>query len=524
MKNYQHSILFLLALCLLLGCNQQKSASHASSQVDAQAGPNMFGHYIPRGLTLSTENLMEGYVMFAVTNAASIYLINRKGEVVHEWKGNYGVLGAYLNDDGSLIQNAQDPDFPVFAGGGESGRLQKIAWDSKIVWDFEYANEDHHVHHDMAVMPNGNVLAIAWESKTAEEALKAGRKPELIPKAGIWPDKIVEIKPEGKSGGEIVWEWHIWDHLIQDYDAKMDNYGDPAAHPELLDINVGEPLPPPISQDSLDKLHALHRAWRNQTLDNRGSDIYHFNSVNYNAALDQIVIGSPNLNEIFIIDHSTTTAEAAGHEGGKWGRGGDFLYRWGNPQNYRRGDSTHQQLFHQHDARWIEEGKPGAGNLTVYNNAIPLGRDSLQYSAVYEITPPMDEKGNYLLTDNNPFGPDTPAWQYIAPDTVSFFGEFISGAHRMRNGNTLINEGPRGRFFEVTPDKEIVWEYLTQYRGDIRYPNGDPRPVMPMTYIQFRATFIPKDHPALAGRTLAPLEPQPQVFKLPPRTAQAGNN
>ncbi len=105
---------------------------------------NMFGQGIPRGVTINSEGLAPGYVMFAVPNSALVYLINRKGEVVHQWKGNYGVMGAYLQNDGSLVQNAVDPDFPVFAGGGETGRIQKITWDNKIVWDFEYANEKFH--------------------------------------------------------------------------------------------------------------------------------------------------------------------------------------------------------------------------------------------------------------------------------------------------------------------------------------------------------------------------------------------
>ncbi|MCW3114705.1 MAG: hypothetical protein JWR18_3101 [Segetibacter sp.] len=182
----------------------------------------MFGLGIPRGVTTTSEGLADGYVIYAVPNSASVYLINRKGEVVHEWKGNYGGSArvSYLQNDGSLIQNAGDPDFPVFAGGGEAGRLQRITWDGKIVWDFEYANEKEHAHHDFAVMPNGNILAIAWEAKTVAEVLAAGRKPKLIPKAGLWPDKIVEIKPDGERGGKVVWEWHIWDHMIQDFDPK----------------------------------------------------------------------------------------------------------------------------------------------------------------------------------------------------------------------------------------------------------------------------------------------------------------
>jgi hypothetical protein len=219
---------------------------------------NMFGQGIPRGVTINSEGLAPGYVMFAVPNSALVYLINRKGEVVHQWKGNYGSLApvGYLNDDGSLVQNAYDPDFPVFAGGGEAGRLQKITWDNKMVWDFEYANEESHAHHDFAVMPNGHILALAWETKTAIEVLAAGRKPNMIPKAGLWPTKIVEIEPHGERGGKIVWEWHIWDHLIQDHDAKKANYGKPSDHPELLDFNVGDSLQPLISQDSINILIA----------------------------------------------------------------------------------------------------------------------------------------------------------------------------------------------------------------------------------------------------------------------------
>jgi hypothetical protein len=453
--------------------------------------------------------------MFAVPNSASVYLINRKGEVVHEWKGNYGVMGAYLCEDGALVQNAVDPDFPVFAGGGETGRIQKISWDSKLLWDFEYANEQFHAHHDFTIMPNGNILAIAWEAKTPEEVLAAGRKPELTPKAGLWPDKIVEIAPEGERGGRIVWEWHMWDHLIQDYDATKANYGRPADHPELLDFNVGDSLPKLITQDSMNVLKAQDRARRNETPENRGSDLYHVNAIKYNADLDQIAFSSPDLSEIFIIDHSTTTKQAAGHTGGRWGKGGDFLYRWGNPENYHRGDSTDQKLFHQHDIRWIEKGKPGAGNLTVFNNDIP-NKDTLNYSAIHEITPPTDEKGNYIIEKGKAFGPENPVWTYVAPDTVSFFSGFISGAHRMNNGNTFINEGARGRYFEVTKDGKIVWEYLNPYRGDIRKPNGDPNPPIPMTYFGFRSTFVPADHPGLANRKLEPLNPQPKVFKLPP--------
>jgi len=502
-------------MTLSTNCNSDVTQESSDDEPE-KFDQNLFGHGLERGLILNSDKADQGYVMFCPTNSASTYLMNRKGEVVHEWKGNYGVMGAYLQNDGSIVQSVDDPDFPVFAGGGESGRIQKLDWESKMLWDYEYANEEEHSHHDFAVMPNGNVLTIAWEAKTAEESIQAGRSAELTPIAGLWPDKVVEIKPDGKYGGKVVWEWHIWDHLIQDHDASKDNYGDPAEHPGLMDINLGEELKPPISQDSMDMLHKLNKARRNRTVENSGSDLYHCNALNYNADLDQIAISTPEVNEIFIIDHSTTTKEAAGHSGGRWGKGGDFLYRWGNPQNYGRGDSTDRKLFYQHDIRWIEQGKPGAGHLTLFVNDIPGGRDSMNYSSVLEIVPPVDRAGNYILSSENAFGPAEPVWKYIAPDSVSFWGAFVSGAHRTKNGNTIINEGPKGRFFEVTPEGEIVWEYLMPYRGKIRKLNGDPNRHMPRTHLQFRVTFIPADHPALAGRELVPLDPQPEVFVVPP--------
>jgi hypothetical protein len=509
-------LMIVTSLSLFSQVNNQDSLNKNLKQ------RNMFGIGVPRGLTMSSEGLADGYVLFAVPNSPFIYLINRKGEVVHQWKSNYGVFEAYLQDDGSLIQAASDPDYPVFGCCGPYGRIQKITWDSKILWDYEYANEQHIVHHDFTVMPNGHILAIAYEAMPYDKAIAQGRKPELTPKSGPWSEEIIEIVPEGKTGGKIVWEWHLWDHLIQDNDSKKAGYGKVADHPELLDFNLGAPLPPPITQEALDTMIAKGMAHRNSTIDNAGSDIFHFNAIKYNADLDQIAFSSPNISEIYIIDHSTTTQEAAGHKGGRYDKGGDFLYRWGNPQNYKRGDSTNRTLFGQHDIRWIEKGKPGAGNLTVFNNHPPseidwsnMGTMGNNYSMVYEFAPPIDKKGNYVIEKGKPYGPEKPLWFYMAPDTLSFYSSFISGAQRTENGNTFIDEGAKGRFFEVTPQGEIVWEYLNPYHGNITQPNGDPIPVMPMPFFEFRGNFIPANHPALANKKLELLDPQPKVFVFP---------
>ena len=124
------------------------------------------------------------------------------------------------------------------------GRLNELTWDGEVLWDFKMHNAKQLQHHDAIKLPNGNVLMVVWEKKTAEEAIAVGRKKELVSKY-ILPDSVLEIKPTGKTTGDVVWEWHLWDHMIQDHDSTKANFGDVAAHPELVDINfVENPLGP----------------------------------------------------------------------------------------------------------------------------------------------------------------------------------------------------------------------------------------------------------------------------------------
>jgi hypothetical protein len=145
----------------------------------------------------------------------------------------------------------------------------------------------------------------------------------------------------------------------------------------------------------------------------------------------------------------------------------------------------------------------------VFNNNVsgPAGH----HSAVLEFVPPMQSDGSYVVPEKGPFGPTEPVWKYEAPDKKSFHSGFISGARRLPGGNTLICSGADGRIFEVTREGKIVWEYWDPYSGQVRQPDGTlPQPVGEHTYAVFRAVKIPPQHPALAGRTLRPIDPQPQ--------------
>jgi hypothetical protein len=496
--------IFMIFTLFYFGCKEEIN----------QEGPgrNFARMGMPRGLLNKTPEATPGYVLFNPLLSAETYLIDMDGQVVKMWKSEYGPSGyVYLRDNGNIARGGRDPETPVFDGGGQGGYFQEFDWDGNLVWGFKFSSSEYLAHHDVAIMPNGNYLAIAWESKTPEEAMAAGRDPENIPKAGLWPDWVVELQPIGKDSAAIVWEWHIWDHMIQDFDDSKANFGEVAQHPELLDLNLGH-IPDEVSQEEIDKRRTENNANTNDTPENQGCDMYHFNAIHYNPALDQIVLSSPSLDEIIIIDHSTTTEEAAGHHGGRWGKGGDILYRWGNPENYDRGDSTNRKLGGQHDVKWIDEGLPGAGNLMVFNNQVPNIKSG--YSSVIEWKATLGEDG-YDVGESGRYGPDLADRGYVSKDTVSFFSPFISGAHRMSNGNTFITEGASGRFFEVNNKRDVLWEYMTPFAGYSRMPDGTfPQPVGNFVFATFRATHIALDHPAVKGKMLKPLVPQPKPFEL----------
>jgi hypothetical protein len=273
-------------------------------------------------------------------------LSNDAGNIVFTWPSSYRPGNAvYLLENGDLprTSNTRSTHFDT---GGAGGIVEEITPDGAVVWSFEYDTAQGRLHHDIEPLPNGNVLMIAWELKTESEAIAAGRNPARLTDGELWPDMIIEVDPETNT---IVWEWHVWDHLIQDYDSEQANYGVVAGHPELIDLNYS-------------------------TGERPGSvDWNHITAIDYNEAFDQILLSVRNFSEIWVIDHDTTTAEAAGATG-------DLLYRWGNPQAYDAGDANDQQLFVQHDAQWIPGlfsslwrriGKPSRQQLQ--NRPAPIG-------------------------------------------------------------------------------------------------------------------------------------------------------
>lgn len=362
----------------------------------------------------------DGFRLYAPHGTSNTYLVDTNNNVVHTWPG---VLppgnGNYIEPDGTLLRSENIPGGPPI--GGRGGGVTRVALDGTMIWDWEYADADGWAHHDVEPLPNGNVLVLVWDRMTQAEAIDAGRDPATLPSPNWLPDAIIEVEQTGLTTGNIVWEWHIMDHLIQDFDATKANFGVVADHPELVDIN-----------------------FPGDTLNN--GEWNHCNALSYCPTRDIILLNSPFQDEFWIIDHSTTTAEAAGHTGGNFGKGGDILYRWGNPQSYDRGTAGDQKLFFQHGSNFIPPGRPGAGNVVVFNNraGTPLGQN---FSSVVEIAIPAD----FTLAPGAAWGPTDYVMEYSDPG--NFYSQNLSNAERLENGNTLVCSGREGpRFFEILPD------------------------------------------------------------------------
>jgi hypothetical protein len=401
-----------------------------------------------------SSSSIDGQILFAPMDSGTTYLITPSGTVNHTWYSSYlpGEAVRWLGD-GMILRTIKTG----FGGGagGSGGGVQKVHWDGMIEWDFRYDTDGRLTHHDILPLSNGNILMIAWETKTRDEAIAAGRNPNYISSSGFMPDHIIEVQPTGPTSGDIIWEWHVWDHLIQEYDSSKENYGMVADHPELVDINYANDM-----MSFCDWLHT--------------------NSVDYNEQFDQILLSVHNFNEVWVIDHSTTTEEAAGHTGGNSGKGGDLLYRWGNPVAYKAGSTSDQKFYGQHDATWIKPGCPGEGNILVFNNG--ASRPGGWYSSIDEIIPPVDESGNYHLESGTAYGPEVQTWIYTADPPQSFVAGIISGAERLKSGDTLICDGVAGRFFEITPTGTTVWEYINPY----------PSPALNNV---FKIVYIPPEAP-----------------------------
>ena len=400
-----------------------------------------FSSSAQEGISLNTPDSYDGYTL--IQENSKVYLIDNCGGLINTWTANNGFHLPKLLPNGNILYYVND------------GIIEKN-WFNNVVNEVYHGDPFLTLRYEVVLLPNGNYLSVGRRRFGINSFNEIGYN-----LTGVTPTQVDVVVELDRNTGEIVWEWNIADHVIQQRDNNLPNFGVLSENPQLLNM------------DAVSKQDWLH------------TESFMINGMDYNPALDQIVLSVRKISEIIIIDHSTTTEEAAGHTGGTSGKGGDILYRWGNPQNYNMGSFEERVLYFQHNPNWITEGAL-AGQIICYNNG--FARPNYDYSTVPIIQPPMDADGNYILEDGYPYMPITAPLEYsqIHTNTI-FYSAYTSGAQYLPNGNIFITVGGSEQILEVNAEGEKVWEYF-----------------IPFANSTFRTKRYSRDYSAFEGQDLTP--------------------
>ena len=384
------------------------------------------------GNTIYLEEANSKYFILNPISGRETYLLDNCGYIYKEWKSDYSPgLTAHVGSNGDLYRSGKILS-DDFAFGGVGGIIEKYSWSGELIWTFELHSDKHHLHHDFEVLGTGNLLVIAWEFISNEKLSTLGRI-TTDDSVGLYSEVVYEIDPNNNFN--ITWEWHAIDHTVQELYPELQNFGSIANNPERLNINLN-------NQD-----HSKSEDW------------LHINSIDYNSELDQILLSCNSLDEIIIVDHSTTISESSSSDGGNSMQGGDILYRWGNPQNYTRDSSHIRSLSKQHDAEWVIQNEQQLNSIILFNNVLRTTQGK-NYSTIYEIQ--LSKKGtyNYHYLGNETLQANDIVYTYNEDATEDFYSKRMSGVTRMDNGNVVICESDNGRIFELNENNEIIWEYI----------------------------------------------------------------
>lgn len=405
----------------------------------------------------SSSNAADGYLLIHETSnhndvqmGRHTYLVDKRGVVVHNWHNKrYSpeTSSAKLLANGLLLRTVGNNDwiyreqYPL----GAHGVLELVDWDGETLWQYKLDMPGRNVlHHDFELIPNGNILVTAYVGFTVEEAAEIGFDPQLANGDIVWFESLIELVIDiEKQSAKIAWQWNSWDHIIQDEFPDKPNYGKISENPGRIDVNAT----------------AL------KTLPFNSGEVHHINSISYNEALDQILISSAATGEVWVVDHSTTRAEAATGKGGRANQGGRLLYRWGNPAMIGDAD-TPRSLFWQQDAKWLKTAKDESPKILLFNSGLRRTADGKYdenqeylgiyegYSDILEMALPLTESGNYMLSS----APET-VWNWNADNTESFYALFAGGVSRLDNGHTLLVQSHTKRIIEITPEGERLLDF-----------------------------------------------------------------
>jgi len=318
----------------------------------------------------------------------------------------------YFNKRSRLLPNGH----LVFVGSNK--RIIEYDWDSNIVWEHQGIGSMN----DLRILPNGNRLLVAHEPipqayqdmvKDVDEKIAPWWEPR---KRGSEEHQLGGDVYEVNLDGDVVWEWHAHEHLDLNLFSPLTPLGD------WLHANSIAPLP--------------ENKWYDA-----GDERFRPGNILFNAR---------NINMMYIIDKQS----------------GDVV--WEGTHHYRGG------MAHAHEAEMIKKGRPGAGNIIVFDNSLfPRHRSHTGQTIIVEMDPTTQEI----------------VWKYETEGyaNIKFFSKTMGTQERLVNGNTYISEDNTGRLFQVKPDGTIVWEYVN--RGGTTRPSVVPYDFTP----QLRAMNAPEE-------------------------------
>jgi len=434
----------------------------------ARAEPSVY----PTGTTIyDPGKAYNSFVLFAGGDNVS-RLIDLNGKVVHEWK--YGGQPAAFIDP-ALIGGARGHLFVTLEteeGKGTDltpGRVQtritknvgELDWSGAKQWEFGASAPGGRAqqHHDIARLPSGATLVLA----NVAYPLPGFAAPQVLD----------DVAYEVNSDGDVVWTWAASDHLDEfGFSAEELKLVRGSQNPDYLHVNNLKPVGP--------------NHW--------------FDEGDQRFAPDNLIFDSRNANFIAIIDRKTRKIV--------WTLGPHFP-----PLASEAGGASRKlprpvdQISGQHDAQIIPKGLPGAGNILVFDN---------QGAAGYPPAATTLTGGSRVL-EINPVTKEI-VWQYSGVNSGAagwtFRSTHISNARRLPNGNTFIDEGQIGRFFQVTPEGEIVWEYVNPYpRRGKDAETGKPT----LNYSVYRAQPVPYEWApeGTPHSEIAVTPPENAAFHLP---------
>ncbi len=388
---------------------------------------------------LDPDLVHDAYVLMNPIDAHSFRLIDKTGARLFGWNIPTDLrFDAQLLPDGRILANLEQDlgnDQTRFYG----GELRLINPDGSFDWEMTWQGPTTISHHDVEMLPSGNILFIAVDGYDPVTAASMGYAAGTM----LLSESLIEVDP---ATNEVVWRWDAADHFVQDHDPAAASYGDPAQYPGRIDPNYG------------------------LVLDFQAGDVFHANGIAYDAERDLIFLSVNNVSEVWVIDHGTTTEEAAGPAG-------DLVYRFGNPEAWRNTAAT-RLFWTQHHPNFVAPGLPGAGHLMIFMNGRAIQGRITDQSVVYELVLPA-----HLTQQPGVANEPTVHWSWTDPD---LFGGHLGSAQRLPGGNTLIAEGDYG-FWEVTATGEVAWKYRYEGEGIAEVPGA----------AIWRGYSIEKDDPAL---------------------------